>query len=279
MLDQLVESKNHSGESRRRGSFLLSTFTGVFSLFTLALIYSLFSYNLAMAGENLDLSSLVAPVTVAADEPPPPEKVAEPKQQNTDKATDKLQTRVENMQRVSEVPVKVPPTVSTQPNANLARPNEPFTIGTEDSLKSSSPGNGRIGRASNGNNLSVGIETPRSAAKIEDEEKPPVKTPAPKVVPKTTVPRSVGVVNGQAINLVKPSYPIPAKMVHASGAVNVQVTIDENGNVTAASALSGHPLLRQVSEQAARASKFSPTLLGAQKVKVTGVIVYNFIAQ
>ncbi|MGI8494789.1 MAG: energy transducer TonB, partial [Pyrinomonadaceae bacterium] len=71
----------------------------------------------------------------------------------------------------------------------------------------------------------------------------------------------------------------PAKAVHASGAVNVQVTIDENGSVTSARAVSGHPLLRQVSEQAARASKFSSTFLGEQKVKVTGVIVYNFIAQ
>jgi outer membrane biosynthesis protein TonB len=49
--------------------------------------------------------------------------------------------------------------------------------------------------------------------------------------------------------------------------------------VISASAISGHALLRQAAESAARASKFSPTMLSGQKVKVTGVIVYNFTAQ
>jgi len=57
----------------------------------------------------------------------------------------------------------------------------------------------------------------------------------------------------------------------------VQVTIDENGNVISASAVSGHPLLRQAAEQAARQAVFKPTLLSDQPVKVTGVIVYNFV--
>jgi hypothetical protein len=49
--------------------------------------------------------------------------------------------------------------------------------------------------------------------------------------------------------------------------------------VISASAVSGHPLLRQAAEQAARESKFSPTMLSGQPVKVTGIVVYNFIAQ
>jgi TonB family protein len=93
-----------------------------------------------------------------------------------------------------------------------------------------------------------------------------------------TVPKTIsgGVLNGKATSLPKPSFPA-ARAVNASGAVNVQVTIDENGDVISASAVSGHPLLRQVSEQAARASKFSPTKLEGQPVKITGVIVYNFV--
>ncbi len=85
------------------------------------------------------------------------------------------------------------------------------------------------------------------------------------------------VLNGKAISLAKPEFPAAAKAVRASGAVNVRVTIDEEGNVVSAAAISGHPLLRQASEQAARASRFSPTTLSGQAVKVTGVIVYNFI--
>lgn len=91
--------------------------------------------------------------------------------------------------------------------------------------------------------------------------------------PKTV---SGGVLNGKATNLVKPPYPAAARAVRASGAVNVQVTVDEKGAVVAASTVSGHPLLRAAAVQAARQSKFSPTLLGGKPVRVTGVIVYNF---
>ena len=88
---------------------------------------------------------------------------------------------------------------------------------------------------------------------------------------------SAGIVNGKATSLPKPEYPAAALAVKASGAVNVQVTIDENGNVISASAVSGHPLLRQAAEQAARQATFRPTILSGQPVKVTGVIVYNFL--
>ena len=94
----------------------------------------------------------------------------------------------------------------------------------------------------------------------------------------TQTPRVIsgGVLNGKATNLVKPAYPEAAKAVKAGGAVNIQVTIDESGNVISATAVSGHPLLRAASEEAARASKFSPTTLQGVPVKVTGIIVYNF---
>lgn len=87
---------------------------------------------------------------------------------------------------------------------------------------------------------------------------------------------SNGVVNGKAVSLPKPTYPPAASAVNASGTVNVQVTIDESGNVISASAVSGHALLRQSAEAAARSSKFAPTILAGQPMKVTGIIVYNF---
>ena len=87
---------------------------------------------------------------------------------------------------------------------------------------------------------------------------------------------SGGIVNGKAMSLPKPLYPAAAQAVKAGGAVNVQVTIDEKGNVISANAVSGHVLLRPSAETAARASKFNPTLLSLQPVKVTGLIVYKF---
>ncbi len=96
----------------------------------------------------------------------------------------------------------------------------------------------------------------------------------------TQMPKQIsgGVVNGKAITLAKPAYPAATREVAAEGAVNVQVVIDENGDVVSATAVSGHPLLRQAAETAARESKFKPTLLDGQAVKVSGVIVYNFVA-
>jgi TonB family protein len=86
-----------------------------------------------------------------------------------------------------------------------------------------------------------------------------------------------GVINGAAISLPKPEYPAAAQAVKASGAVNVRVLIDEQGNVVEAEAVSGHPFLRQAAEQAARMAKFKPTTLKGEPVKVSGVIVYNFV--
>lgn len=90
---------------------------------------------------------------------------------------------------------------------------------------------------------------------------------------------SIGVVNSKALNLAKPTYPPAAKGTGAEGTVYVEVIIDEDGNVISAKAVSGHNLLRNPAEDAARVSKFSPTLLSGRKIKVKGVIVYNFTAQ
>jgi TonB family protein len=92
-------------------------------------------------------------------------------------------------------------------------------------------------------------------------------------------PISGGVLNGKATSLPAPEYPPIAKQAHASGAVTVQVTIDEGGNVIFAKAVAGHPLLQAAAVSAARQAKFPPTRLSGQPVKVNGVLIYNFTAQ
>lgn len=87
---------------------------------------------------------------------------------------------------------------------------------------------------------------------------------------------SGGVVNGKAISLPKPEYPAAAAAVGAKGAVNVEIVIDEQGNVESASAVSGHPLLRAAAVNAARQAQFAPTTLSGVLVKVKGVVIYNF---
>jgi tetratricopeptide (TPR) repeat protein len=86
-----------------------------------------------------------------------------------------------------------------------------------------------------------------------------------------------GVVNGKATYLAKPAYPLEARSSRASGTVNVQATISEEGKVIFACAVSGNKLLFDASEMAAYQSTFKPTTLSGKAVKVTGVIIYNFV--
>ena len=87
---------------------------------------------------------------------------------------------------------------------------------------------------------------------------------------------SGGVLQGNAIKKVQPPYPVEAKAAHASGAVQVQVTISEDGRVIEAEIVSGHPLLREASLVAARQWVFKPFELSGVAVKVRGVLIFNF---
>jgi len=88
-----------------------------------------------------------------------------------------------------------------------------------------------------------------------------------------------GALNGKAISLPNPEYPAIARQAQASGAVTVHVTVDEEGNVVSAQAVSGHPLLRAAAVAAARKAKFSTTKLNGQPVKVSGMLTYFFTMQ
>lgn len=88
---------------------------------------------------------------------------------------------------------------------------------------------------------------------------------------------SGGVLNGKTTSMPQPAYPPAARAVQASGTVNVQVTVDEQGMVVSASAVSGHPLLRAAAESAARKAEFAPVKLSGVPVKITGILIYNFI--
>jgi TonB family protein len=95
----------------------------------------------------------------------------------------------------------------------------------------------------------------------------------------TSAQISGGVLNGKATNLPAPEYPPIARSAHASGTVEVEVTIDETGRIIAAHAVSGHPLLQAAAVKAARQATFAPTRLNGEPVKVSGVLVYSFVAQ
>ena len=89
----------------------------------------------------------------------------------------------------------------------------------------------------------------------------------------------MGVINGKATKLPKPEYPRAARLAGAAGTVTVKIVFDETGKVIWAKAIDGHPDLRQASEDAAWRSEFTPVKLDGKPVRVTGVIIYNFVAR
>jgi TonB family protein len=84
---------------------------------------------------------------------------------------------------------------------------------------------------------------------------------------------------GTAIKQVAPNYPLVAKKAGITGTVKVLVEIDEKGDVIDAVVVGGHPLLREVSLEAARKWKFRPTLVNDKPIKVQGILTFNFSLQ
>ncbi|MBD0373283.1 MAG: TonB family protein [Pyrinomonadaceae bacterium] len=130
-----------------------------------------------------------------------------------------------------------------------------------------------LGKAQNGNQSTNQNSNQSNANTSAETEEPPVDSNT--AAPAGTV--SGGMLNDKAVSLPRPAYPPAAKAAGASGTVIVQVIVDETGKVTSATAVSGHPLLRQAAVQAAYQARFKPTMLSGKPVKVSGTISYNFI--
>ena len=125
---------------------------------------------------------------------------------------------------------------------------------------------------------SVGSELWQTVSSSVKVEAPVVAAMAAGAEPTEKEKIESGVLNGKALALPQPAYPPLARAAHVAGTVTVQVLIDEQGNVSSAHAVDGHPLLQSVCVAAARQARFSPTLLEGEPVRVTGVIQYNFVA-
>ncbi len=78
---------------------------------------------------------------------------------------------------------------------------------------------------------------------------------------------------------VLPDYPTEPAKARVGRSVSVETTVDEDGIVTEAIALTGDPRLRAARVKAARAWKFEPALLDGQPSKFVGLITFCFSAK
>jgi periplasmic protein TonB len=267
MFDKLVASEPESADFKNRRRYFVTSSVVVGVLFLAAVVASIFAADFGLGNGSFELTQMLSPVEMAAVEPETPQ----PQRQNNQTQTSNLPTRTANIPRIDESPTVIPTTTSTTRNTEAVRPNAPFIPNAR--FNSDPAGGGSSGReTSTGVPSGGGLrQTERVAENEELEQAPPreIKKPRPTI--------SKGPLNGYAKSLPKPAYTAAAKSVRAQGSVMVQVIIDERGNVVSANAMNGHPMLRGEAEKAARAAKFSPTILGDAPVKVTGVITYNFI--
>jgi len=107
---------------------------------------------------------------------------------------------------------------------------------------------------------------PRITPVETTDEPPPI--PSPSKVSK--------VVAGSALTRVAAIYPPIAKKMKASGEVQVAITIDENGRVIEAKAISGHPALRPAAEEAAKKWVFRPASLDGKPMRQRDVLTFTF---
>ncbi len=272
MFDKLIVSEPDRTEAQHRRGFFMVSSAVVGILFVTAVVISIYAEDFGLGNGSLELVEIITPPNLAEAAAPQP---VERQRTANSPSNSKRVTRQDNIQNLAETPHAIT-SISVEPSSLVARPNDlRFDIGPVNSDPVNPNGTGRDSTGSGGPSGPGGLgQAPLIAANTERETAPP-----PTVVKKDPPrgPVSKGVINGIATDLPKPAYSAAAQAVMAQGKVDVQVTIDEAGRVISAHAMNGHVLLRPAAEAAAKRARFSPTLLSEVPVKVTGVIVYNFI--
>lgn len=132
-------------------------------------------------------------------------------------------------------------------------------------------------------------ETPVTPEKEPEKTQPqPAASPA-KSTPTPTSPKpaktdedvggpyDVGMLNGRAISLPKPTYPAEALKNRIEGQVQVKVTLDETGKVVSAEAMFGPEQLRAAAVEAAKRARFKPIEVNGVPDKVFGIVTYDFV--
>lgn len=135
----------------------------------------------------------------------------------------------------------------------------------------SGPGYGPgSGDNSGGGSIGIGNAPPPPAPPA-----PPASMPAASS-DQRQIKASGGVLQGSATRKVQPVYPATARAARATGAVQVQITVNELGEVINAQVIGGHPMFRDAALQAAKQWRFKPTELSGKPVKTQGVLSFNF---
>ncbi len=84
---------------------------------------------------------------------------------------------------------------------------------------------------------------------------------------------------GKIIFFYEPVYPPEAQKSRSGGTVSVLVEVEENGNTGKILKIEGNRDFLEIAGKAAQRVKFSPTDCDGKAIKVSALIIYNFIPQ
>ena len=125
------------------------------------------------------------------------------------------------------------------------------------------------------------LPSPLAVGSANDKTLSGLMSSASTSVPKpalATVRISQGVSQGLLIKRVQPKYPPAALAVRAQGAVQIEATINKEGNVTNLKVLSGDPVLARSALEAVRQWRYKPYYLDGEPVEIQTQITVNFKA-
>lgn len=133
------------------------------------------------------------------------------------------------------------------------------------------------------------VEKTPAETNLATNDKPvyvPSAPPTVKEQPKAEAPKTIAATDGTPIDVgsliayatrqAQPIYPAAAKSIRATGVVKVEVTVNENGDVSDVQKTSGPTLLQGAAKDAIRKWKFKPFVRDGQPVRATGFINFSF---
>jgi protein TonB len=172
------------------------------------------------------------------------------------------------------------PKISANSAANIAGNSEPGTK-QPDSAPMRVKSTTRAKTQALGEESAPALPSPLAVASANDPSLSGLIASASSSVPRpslATVRISQGVSQGLLIKRVQPKYPPAALSVRAQGAVQIEATINKEGNVTNLKVLSGDPVLARAALEAVRQWRYKPYYLDGEPVEIQTQITVNFKA-
>jgi protein TonB len=175
---------------------------------------------------------------------------------------------------------KPSPTISNSPTIKISGEAESVTKKPEPPpiVVKSAPAPRKV-PAQQGDEAAPQVPSPLAVASPNDKSLSGLVTSVPVSLPKaapSTVRISQGVSQGLLIKKVQPRYPQNALSMRIQGSVQLEATIDKEGNIANLKVVSGDASLARAATEAVRQWRYKPYYLSGEPVDIQTQITVNF---